>query len=207
MGIDPPLLAYREKIPEFRANLFPSADVNSVRRRLTFLERWRETRGRAWGEKRFLPQVLQQFLLLQVFLPSQSAHRAWKGFCHGCHNEVHYRLVCQRLRSQRLRSYGARTDCSRPRDPFGGHPGLSDAFPLLVGPFFMAQRGQRSGAVASETRAPCTHGRRTTFVGPVQFVGNGEFVGNIESGAVSSRFQAAGRRVPANRRRAIPRLR
>ena len=49
-------------------------------------------------------------------------------------------------------------------------------------------RGKRSGAVASETAG------RTTYVGAP------EYVGNIESGAVSSQFQAASLRRAARER-------
>lgn len=207
-----------KKIPEFRANLSPSADVYRVRHRLTF-----SLGGVKLEVELAARPVLEQvpcFRALAAFFPL-NPHTVHGRVCHGCHYEVHYRLVCQRLRSQRLRSHAARTDYSRPRDPFGGRPGLSGPCPRLVPPCFMARPvfpvspvfparpGERPRAVASETAG------RTTFVGAPEYVGNApEYVGNIESGALSSQFPAGGRRAqaarlwaPAYSRPPIPRLR
>ena len=153
------------------------------------------------GQNTLFDQVLQ-FSCSRNCLPSQGRTPCIERVCHGCHDEVHYRLVCQRLRSQGLRSRRARTEYSRPRDPFSGRPGLSVPFPRVAESVFLAGRGERSSAVASETA------RRTTVAGAP------EYVGHIAPGAVSSQFQAGGRRArvaslwtPTSRRPAIPRLR
>ena len=194
----------------FARNLFPSADVSKVRRHLTFSGGGVRIDYGCVARPPLLLQGSIRFVLLQFF-PSQSAHRAWKGFCHGCHNEVHYRLVRQCLRSQPLRSHRARADRSRGthlwvRDPFGGHPGLSAPIPLwaepsvmarpfgLPGQVFPAGAGERPGAVASETAG------RTTYLGAP------EYVGNIAPCVVSSPSGKWSLRSPANGRRAIRRL-
>jgi hypothetical protein len=162
-------LQFLQKIPEFRVNLFRSAGVYTVHAiRLTFSGGGVKIEGRACSKTRFAPGSLIILTFVRCFALSTRTP-CMERVCHGCHEEVHYRLVCQRLRSQRLRSHGARTVCSRPRDPFGGYPGLSVPSPLLAQPWIMARStllsgvflagGERSGAVASETAG------RTTFVG------------------------------------------
>ena len=128
-----------------------------------------------------------------VFYPLKLRTPCSERFCHGCLDEVHYRLVCQCLRSQYMRSPCARTEFGRPWDPFGGYPRLSVPFPFPLAPFFNAagaRLGKRPGAVASEMAG------RTAQAGILGSSSN-DAIGDIESGLLSSSPQAAAsRRAP-----------
>ena len=133
---DPPIRVKptaAENIPEFRANLFPTADVYKVRHHLTFFGVGVKLEVGACGKIRFpcctgSPTIRA----LVAFLPSQPAHRAWKGFAMGATTKSISGLFANVCGRNRLRSQCPRTYCSRPRDPFGGRPGLSVPFPLLA---------------------------------------------------------------------------
>ncbi len=118
MGIDPPLLAYREKIPDFRANLFPSADVNSVRRRLTFLSDGVKLEVELGAKNVFCLRFSNNSCSCRFFCPLNPHTVHGKGFAMGATTKsitglfanVCGRNVCDRMvREQIAAGHGTRS--------------------------------------------------------------------------------------------------